>query len=224
MTADIEPQMKPAGFSTMLPTLTLIFAGLTLFFALLSMALGNRVSTLHTHYLKTEKESAASEAASIQGLETKLNAVTSDLETAQQALAAQKTASGQLRRQLAVAMEDLKHTQTELNSANQVITRLESSLPAPLTPPAEALQSEPTPQTQPSTETDPSQQPPPQSALPQPTLGKPTTVPVDMSKKQIDDATPPATAVIPSDRGAADSKKSSTSNSQPAPVAAPASE
>ena len=55
MTADIATQRKSTGPSTLMHTLTLVFAAVTLFFALISMFLGNRISTLQANYLKAEK-------------------------------------------------------------------------------------------------------------------------------------------------------------------------
>ena len=130
MTADITTQRKSTGPSTLLHALTLVFVAVTLFFALLSMILGNRISSLQTNYLKAEKETATLKAGALQEMETALKTTTVNLETAQQTLDKEKAGAERLRRQLSVAMKDLANAKADLASANQAITKLKSTLPA----------------------------------------------------------------------------------------------
>ena len=164
MTADIATQRKRISPSTMLHTLTLAFAALTLLFALLSMILGNRLSTLQTNYLKAEKESATSNAASIQEMETARDTAMVTLETARQALDAEKAAVERLRGQLSAVMKDLENTKTDLARANQTITGLKSTVPVEPTPSVETSEPITSPLMAPSSETVLSQDPPPQPA------------------------------------------------------------
>lgn len=129
MTADIATQTKETGPSSLLHTLTLALAALTLCFALFSMILGSRMASLHANTLKAEKETVASESASLMEMENALKTATEKLETTQKNLVEEKEAAEKLRRQLAAAMKDLEKIKTDLAGANQTITRLQSSVP-----------------------------------------------------------------------------------------------
>jgi hypothetical protein len=131
MTADIATQKKSTAPSTLLHTLTMALAALTLFFALIAMILGNRLTTLRTYSLAVEKETALVETTSIWAMETALKTATGNLGAAQQALGEEKAATERLRRQLAAVMKELENTKAELDHATQVIARLKAMPPQP---------------------------------------------------------------------------------------------
>ena len=133
-TVAIATQNKQTGSSTMLHTLTLAFAALTLMFALLSIILGNRLSTLQAKFLAAKIATATSETASIQGMEATLKAAMDKLETSQKRLDEEKAAAEQLRRQLAGVMKDLEKAKADFASANQTISKLKSTVPVQPTP------------------------------------------------------------------------------------------
>jgi hypothetical protein len=131
MTAAIASQSKPSGSSTMTHTLTLAFAALTFVFALLSIILGNRLSTLQAQFLSSKIATATTEAASIQDMEAKLNAALSELESSQKNLDGEKAATERLRRQIAGVSKDLEKAKADLAIANQIIAGFKATEPAP---------------------------------------------------------------------------------------------
>jgi hypothetical protein len=141
MTADDATQKNVPGRSNMLPTLALAFALITLCFALLSMILGSRLSTLFTESLKAEKEAVRSEAASMGEIENALKTATVDLKAVQQALETEKAAGNRLRKQLSVVKKDLEKAKANLATADRTITKLKSMPPAESIP---ALENTPT--------------------------------------------------------------------------------
>lgn len=181
MTADISTQRKHTASSNRLHNLTLAFAAFTLLFALISIIFGNRLATLQTNYLKTKNETAISEAASIQDMETALNAATTDIQTIQKALDAEKAAAAQLRRQLSIAMKELKMVKADLDIANQTITERKSTLPAEPAPSVETPDLVETLPAAPSVETvlspEPSPPPAPNPTNPSTPLPVPTQTP-----------------------------------------------
>ncbi|MBC2742026.1 MAG: hypothetical protein HGJ93_02990 [Desulfosarcina sp.] len=241
MIADIAPQSKSTGSSTMLHTLTLAFAVLTLFFALLSVVLGNRLSTLQTVSLNADKEPARSEVASIQKMETALKTATVKLEATQQALDAEKTDAGQLRRQLSVVMKDLDKAKADFTRVNQTLTKLKSKVPAKPAPFVEAPEPVTTPVTTSSEESVLSAEPPPQPAqqqtnppvpVPPAQAQEPSEIPAvnapeppDVEPEKQVDATPsPATAPPPSNSGPTVIEETITDTPKVPPTAVPAAE
>lgn len=146
MTADISPQKKQSGPTSLLPTLTLVLAAMTVCFALLSIILGNRLATLQAKRLEAQNKAVASESISMEQMANALKTATVDLETAQQALNAEKSAADRYRKQLSAVTKDLDTAKANLTNANRTITELKSMLPAkpapagvspdPLEPPA----------------------------------------------------------------------------------------
>ena len=119
MTADVSQQEKPTTTGTMLPILALVFAVLTLLFALFSMVIGNRMTALSADHLRAQKERAASETTAIE-------ATQSALQEARQQMEAQKKESEKLRNQLSAAMQQVKKLKGDLANANQAIETLKS--------------------------------------------------------------------------------------------------
>lgn len=201
MTAAITIQEKHSGPSTLLHTLTLLFALLTLVSALLSMILGNRLFTLQTDYLSAKIETVTSEAASIQGMEAMLKTAKDKLENTQKGLSKEKAAAERLRRQLASAIKDLEKAKAKLVSANQTIAKLKSIIPDQSTPAAATLE----PIVAPSTEAGLLPDPSPESVL-QP------------SESSI---TLPATVQTPADKPAKTQPEASATQNTSAPTEKP---
>lgn len=174
MTADIATQEKESDTNTMLPRLTLAFAVLTLFFALISSIFGIRLATLHSNSLKAEKQAVTSEAASVEAMENALKAAIAEREVTKQSLDAEKAAADRLRKQLSAVIKDLEKTKVNLAKANLTITGLKSTPPTEPTSSVESKKSV----TAPSAKSDASQQPPGQPET-QPT-GDPVPQPVSI--------------------------------------------
>lgn len=208
MTADTTIPIHPSGSGTPWHTLTLICAGCTLIFALLSMLVAARLSSLQTESRMLNRETAASEAEAAQAMQTALKDATVNLETARQALDAEKAASDGLRRRLSGVTKTLDQTQALLVQAERTIATLQS---APSNPTghsrdaAEAVQPAPAaPADQPGASASPEPlQPPParqpittspglQSA-PQP-ASKPT--PAVQRQEEPSDSSPGAASVM----------------------------
>ena len=138
MTADISTDRKNFSDNKIFTTITLALAAITLCFALLSLVFGNRLATLRTHYLETEKETASLEAASMEDLEIAHKTVLANLGTVQKSLDAEKSAANKLRKQLSGVMKDLKNTKADLAKANQTIAKLMSTQATPMAAPSAA--------------------------------------------------------------------------------------
>lgn len=143
----------------MLPILTLALTGFTLCFALLSITFGNRFTALHTAYLKSEKETVVSEAASTEEMKAALETATVDVENVQQALDTEKASANRLRKQLSVVVKDLEKTRANLAAADRTITGLKSMQPAETTPASESSETATTPGNLPPAKSDASQKP-----------------------------------------------------------------
>ena len=136
MTAETATQTKSNASSTLMPTLALAFAILTLFLAALSMVFGNRLVTLQNSHRESEQEAAVSEAMTVEKMQATIN-------TIQQALEAEKATATKLRTQITAANKALKKTKAELASAKATIESLKPaatgmplSSPDATTPPA----------------------------------------------------------------------------------------
>jgi hypothetical protein len=114
MIADASASTKPTGSGKLFPALTIVFAGITLVFAVVAMTTGNRLATLQSlHFQQQEAVANAKVTAS-----TETEAI---LKKVQQDLKSEKTKSTKLRKQLAAASKELKETRTVLARANQII-------------------------------------------------------------------------------------------------------
>jgi seryl-tRNA synthetase len=101
----------------MLSTGALIFSALTLLFALFSMFLGNRISSLQSERIKAQKENVAEETTAVEEMKNTLNQVQQDLKK-------EKAGSKKLRKQLDAAMQELKTTRSQLSKARKTIDDL----------------------------------------------------------------------------------------------------
>ncbi len=217
MTADIANQRKPTGPSAMLHTLTMVFAAVTLFFALLSMILGNRSSTLQDRFVQAEKETATSEAMASQKIETELQAASTNLGNMQQALDKEKAAAEKIRIQLSVVMKDHAKNKAALDIANKTIADLKSTVA-----PQPALQ-----QTNPSVPLSVPAQVPvkkPDVNSQQPLGVKTPEPPAVTPAKQLDVMTPPASAPLSSADGSTVAEETITDSSQAPSTDVPATE
>lgn len=216
MTSDIAPSGKNTGPRTGFYTLTLVFAVLTLFFALLSTVLGNRLSALQTIYLNAEKESARSEAASIHDRENALHTARTNLEAAQKALATEKAGTEQLRRKLSAATKDLEEARADLATASRTITDLKATMPAQPAPSVEVPETIVPPADSPS-----GQVLTPREALPQPAppASNAPGMAADAPGNQAGTIPVPAVAPLPSDNAPRVAEEP-VSDSPPAPPSA----
>jgi flagellar hook-basal body complex protein FliE len=180
MTAATAIQKKQTGPSTLLHTLTLACAALTLVFALLSIILGNRLSTLQTQLLKSKIATATSEAASIQDMEATLKATMDKIETTQKSLDGEKAAAERHRKQLAGVMKDLEKAKADLAIANQIITRFKSTDPSQPAPTVATPEPATSPGVAPSMETVLPQPPTPQSSPQQGESSKAQSAPIQI--------------------------------------------
>jgi len=167
----------------MLSTGALIFAALTLLFALFSLFLGNRLSSLQSERIKAQKENVAEGTTEIEAVKNALNQVQQDLKK-------EKAGSKKLRKRLDAAMKELKTTRSQLSKARKTIADLRAkaataspSLPAATSPavsgkiaPSNIPASKPIPKAAGSTATvqvEQAAQPPETSTAPKPKTSAP---------------------------------------------------
>ena len=134
MTADASNQTKSTTGGTLLPTLALVFAVLTLLFALLSMVLGNRVATVSRDQVDAQKNAAVLETTTVENTQAALQEARKQVET-------EKAGAEKIRKQLAGAMQEVKKLKADLAKANQTIEMIQNKAaavsvpqPAPLEP------------------------------------------------------------------------------------------
>lgn len=108
--------------------LTVVAAGLTLLFALLALIFGTRLATLQNDHRNAQSASIQSEGIATLELESALATARRELESVQQELSTEKAGIERLRRQLGVAMDELKAAKADLAGANQTIDELQSRL------------------------------------------------------------------------------------------------
>jgi hypothetical protein len=123
MTADRSPQKNAMGSGTVLSIGALIFAVLTLLFALFSLFLGNRMASLHREGMKAQKDSMAAETTAIEEMKSAVMKAKKDLQ-------AEKAGSKKLRKQLDAAMQELKKTQAQMAEAHKTIDGLRAKAAA----------------------------------------------------------------------------------------------
>jgi DNA-binding FrmR family transcriptional regulator len=151
MTAETATQPNSNASGTLMPTLALAFAILTLLLAALSMVFGNRLVTLQNSHTAAQQEAAVSEAMTVEKMQATIN-------TIQKALEAEKATAAKLRTQIAAANKALKKTKAELASAKATIeslkptpTEMPLSSPETTTPPAAPVTQTETPEPPPVT-------------------------------------------------------------------------
>jgi hypothetical protein len=130
MTADNYSKKDPPPHRSLFQTLPLVFAGLTLFFALFSIITGNRLSTLRADHLNALKESDSLETASIAEVRTALDNAQANLEIAKQDAAAEKKNAEKLHQKLSTTQKELEKVKADLAAANQSIADFKATLPA----------------------------------------------------------------------------------------------
>lgn len=133
MTADRSPQENAMGTGTALSTMALIFAGLTLLFALFSLFLSNRMSSLHSKSIRAQKESMATETTAIEKMK-------SAVKNTQQDLQKEKADSEKLSKKLDAAMQELKTLKVQLAKAHKTIEDLRAKAASAASPPPTASQ------------------------------------------------------------------------------------
>jgi hypothetical protein len=129
MTADTpnyEEQVDPGNSPQIL---AIACAGLTLFFALISIITGNRLSTLQADHLEAVRAAATSETVSINEMKTALDTATTDLKNARKALGEEKAATEKLRKQLAKTQKQLQETKAGLAGTPRTIPPPGSATP-----------------------------------------------------------------------------------------------
>jgi len=120
MTAERSPQKNAMSSGTALSTGALIFAALTLLFALFALFLGNRMSSLQqSQRLKAQKESVATETTAVEEMKSALDKTQQDLQT-------EKAGSTKLHKQLDAAMQELKTLKAELANSHRTIDDLKA--------------------------------------------------------------------------------------------------
>ncbi|WP_319525451.1 hypothetical protein [uncultured Desulfosarcina sp.] len=131
MTADRSPQKNAMVSGTVMSTGALLFAALTLLFALFSLFLGNRLASLNSERIKAQDENVATETTAIEEMKSAMTGLQKDLET-------EKAGSKKLQNQLDAAMQELKTTRGDLAKAHQTIDalRAKSAAAVPSPPPA----------------------------------------------------------------------------------------
>jgi len=120
MTADITSQDSNKGPSILMHNISLAAAALTVIFACIALLLGAHLATLQANHLRSAKQSATSEAAAIQEME-------SSLKTTKQALEAEQKQSEKLRQQIAATIKEMKSVKAELAKANEMLAAFQST-------------------------------------------------------------------------------------------------
>lgn len=123
MTADASNQKKSTNTGTLMPAIALVFAFLTIVFAVFSMVLGSRMAKLSHNQMNAQNEAAASETAAIDTMETAL-------QEARQMAEAEKVGAEKLRKQLSATMQEVKKLKADLSKANQAINTLKTKAEA----------------------------------------------------------------------------------------------
>lgn len=129
MTADRSPQENAKGTGTALSTMALIFAGLTLLFALFSLFLSNRMSSLHSRSIRAQKESMATETTAIEKMKSAVKKTQQDLQK-------EKADSEKLSKKLDAAMQELKTLKVQLAKAHKTIEDLRAKAASAASQPA----------------------------------------------------------------------------------------
>ena len=127
MTVDNHSQNEKTVHRSVFQNLTLIFAGLTFFFAAFSIITGNRLSTLLSDHLNTLKENNSQETAAIDKMRTALDTANTNLEAAKQAAAAEKKNSEKLNQKLSTTQKELEKVKADLAAATQAISEFKST-------------------------------------------------------------------------------------------------
>ncbi len=143
MTADASNQKKTMTTGTLLPTITLVFAGLTLLFGLFAMVSGSRMAAQTVEQMEAQKQAALSETTAQQEVQAALQEAHAQVE-------AEKKGAETLRKQLSSVKQELKKAKADLVKANQAIATFAAKAAAGApTMPQTAVDSAAVPQTAP---------------------------------------------------------------------------
>ena len=110
MTADASNQNKSSNAGSLMFTMALVFAALTILFAVFSMLLGSRMGTLSHNKMEAQHEATASETAAIEKKDAAL-------QEALQRSEAEKMGAEKLRKQLSAATQEVKKLKADLSKA-----------------------------------------------------------------------------------------------------------
>jgi hypothetical protein len=126
MTVDHQTHNENSVQGSLFQTLTLVFAGITILFAVFSIVMGNRLSVLNIHHLKTLEKSNTMETESIEQMQTTLNDTQADLAAAKRQAEEEKKKASQLNRKLSATQKELAKIKSDLDLANQTISALKT--------------------------------------------------------------------------------------------------
>jgi hypothetical protein len=225
MTIDNYNHIEKTVHSSLFQNLTLIFAGLTLFFAVFLIIIGNRLSTLRADHLNSLKENVSLETASTEEIRIALENAKTNLEASKQAAETEKKNAEKLRQQLSATQKELEKVKADLVAANQTITGLKTALPAkpatsvgPSNPAALPNQGLPTEPPLPQ-----GQLPAPQNAPPTPQQPAPPALPDQTPETAPENQAPKPPAPV-SENNAGSSPPPSLVRAQPSQTKSPAAE
>lgn len=135
MTVDLNSQKDKTVHGSLYQALTLIFAGLTLLFAVFSIVIGNHLSTLQADHLKTMEAGDTAETTSIEELQTTLGNTQASLEAARQETVAERKKTEKLNQKLGLMQKELAKARSDLDAAQQIIATLKRTPPTKPAPP-----------------------------------------------------------------------------------------
>lgn len=133
MTVDHQIQKNKIVYGSLMQTLSLVFAGMTLLFAIFSIIIGNHLSTLHAAQVKALEKSEILESESINQIQAALKNTQANLENAREEAEAEKKKVKQLTQKLTATHKELEKVKADLNIANQTVRTLQtgqSGMPA----------------------------------------------------------------------------------------------
>jgi hypothetical protein len=186
MTVDHHTHDEKIVHGSLFPTLTLVFAGMTILFAVFSIVTGSRLSALHVDQLKAVEKSSTLEAASIEQMQTTLKSAQADFKDAKKEAQAEKKKVDQLTRKLSAAQKELTKIKSDLDAAHQTISEFKTTPSVPST-----IQENDAPAAQ-----TPSQKPDQPSASTLPGQPSSASEPVpDNHSSELSSPAPPATMV-----------------------------
>lgn len=127
MTVDHHTHNENVVKGSLFQTLTLVFAGITIVFAVFSIVMSSHLSMLHTEQLRALKKSNTLETTSIEQMQTTLNSAQADLEAAKKQAEEEKKKANQLDRKISVIQKELEKIKSDLDLANQTISALKTT-------------------------------------------------------------------------------------------------
>lgn len=129
MSVDPHIREKKIGHGSLLHPLTVVFAGMTLLFCVLSIVSGNHLSALYVEQLKAMEKSETLDSESVDQMQTALKNAQANLEAIKKEAVAEKKNAKHLSQQLSVTQKELLKVKADLNIANQAIDALKTTQP-----------------------------------------------------------------------------------------------